>query len=157
MSTEMESVLRRYIEIQHEENRLKEEKSRLQGVLADHMNNNQQSLWFPVVDGLKLKVSSRTTTSFEYNEELLHKRLGERYSAILAPDIRKIRRNLSAIENALAPVLEIIGSPSQDKVRKSIENGLARKEEFSGAFEKKSRQYISVATMQADKPRTTGT
>ena len=151
-SKEIESLLKRYIEIQQEEQRLKEEKASLQDALAEYMDRNQQSLWFPVVDNRKLKVRYRTTTSIKYKEDHLRERLGERYSAILTPDIRKIRRKMTAIEEALVPFLRIIGSPSPDRVRESIEKGLVRKEEFESAFEKTTRQYVSVATLEIEEP-----
>lgn len=142
-------MLRRYLQIQAEEQRLKEEKAALQTSLAGYMDQNQTGIWLPVVDGLKLKVLSRSSVVIEYDETILRERLGERYAAILAPDIRKIRQNLRQVEAVLTPILDIIGSPSPDKVKDSIEKGLTRKEEFVGAFDKTIKHKISVTKISA--------
>jgi hypothetical protein len=122
LSGDIEKALRRYLEIQAEEQRLKEEKIDLREKIGQHMADLQMKYWYPNIDGQALKVRYHETTAIEYNESLLHDRLGDRYLAILAPDLRKIRLHLDELESTFSPVLSLIGSPSPEKVRVAIEN-----------------------------------
>jgi len=108
--------------------------------------------WFPEVDGIPLKIRARETTEVEYDEILLRARLGDRYHAILTPDIAKIKRELPHLNSALEPFLPSIGSPSPDKVRAAIASGIMKKEEFDGAFTKSTRRVFSVSRAQPDHP-----
>ena len=144
LPVEIEKALRRYLEIQAEEQRLKEEKNNLREKIGEHMADLEMKYWYPKVDGQPLKVRYRETTAIEYNESLLHDRLGDRYLAILAPDLRKIRLHLDKLESTFNPVLSLIGSPSPEKVRIAIENGVVNKESFAGAFKKTVKRFVAV-------------
>jgi hypothetical protein len=145
LPVEIEKALRRYLEIQAEEQKLKEEKSDLRERISEHMAVLQMKYWYPKIDGQALKVRYHTTTAIEYNETLLHDRLGDRYLAILAPDLRKIRLHLDKLESLFTPVLSLIGSPSPEKVRVAIENGIVNKEFFTGAFKKTVKRFVAVS------------
>lgn len=153
LTPDIEAALKRYLQIQQEEARLQEEKKQLQETLARHLEQNQAGLWVPEVNGQKVKVRCTTSVSVAYDEVLLQDRLGERYAAICAPDPRKIKRHLGELDDVLKPVLGLIGSPQADKVRMAIEVGVARKEEFTGAFEKTTRRIVSVSKARADDVR----
>jgi len=144
LPAEIETALRRYLEIQAQEQRLKEEKNALRERIGSHMAALSLNNWYPTVDGQALKVRYRETTAIEYDESLLQDRLGDRYTAILAPDLRKIRIHMDKLDSLFAPVLSLIGTPSPDKVRGAIENGLASKESFSGAFKKTAKRFVAV-------------
>jgi hypothetical protein len=144
LPVEIERALRRYLEIQAEEQRLKEEKTELRERIGDHMAGLEMKYWYPKIDGQALKVRYRETTAVEYNESLLHDRLGDRYLAILSPDLRKIRANLDKLESLFTSVLSLIGSPSPEKVRVAIENGIVNKESFTGAFKKTVKRFVAV-------------
>lgn len=101
--------------------------------------------WYPKIDGQALKVRYHETTAIEYNESLLHNRLGDRYLSILAPDLKKIRANLDKLESVLTPVLSLVGSPTPDKVRVAIENGIVNKESFTGTFKKTVKRFVAVS------------
>jgi hypothetical protein len=58
--------------------------------------------------------------------------------------LRKIRLNLEKLESLFSPVLSLIGSPSPDKVRLAIENGIVNKESFAGAFKKTVKRFVAV-------------
>ncbi|MBA4388100.1 MAG: hypothetical protein C0404_08975 [Verrucomicrobia bacterium] len=149
--TEMAGVLRRYQVLQAEEKKIKEEKALLQQRLAEHMATADLKSWYPDVDGKTLTVRRREIVEVDYNEPVLHERLGERYRHILAPDIRKIRKQLQLpeITAALAPVLDLVGAPSPDRVRAAIGQGLVTKEEFAGAFTKTTRTSVTVAAVRS--------
>jgi len=115
MPMEIEEVLIRYTEIQMQEQALKEEKALLQDRIDAYMERTGQSLWFLVVVGRRLKVRCQKTVVVEYDEETLRERLGDRYPAILAPDLRKIRQHLPELQPTLAPMLSMIGSPSPER------------------------------------------
>jgi hypothetical protein len=144
LPVEIEKALRRYLEIQAEEQRLKEEKTGLRDMIGEHMVGLEIKSWYPKIDGQALKVRYRETTAIEYNESLLHDRLGDRYPAILAPDLRKMRLHLDELESTFNPVLSLIGSPSPEKVRVAIENGIVNKESFAGAFKKTVKRFVAV-------------
>ncbi len=144
LPVEIEKALRRYVEIQAEEQKLKEEKRDLRERIGEHMADRHMKHWYPKIDGQALKVRYNETTAIEYNESLLHDRLGDRYLAILAPDLRKIRANLDKLESLLTPVLSFIGSPSPEKVRLAIEHGIVNKEAFTGAFKKTVKRFVAV-------------
>jgi hypothetical protein len=102
------------------------------------------------VNGQKLKVRCQTQVSVIYDEALLKSRLQESYTSLLAPDIRKIKLHLTALNDSLSPVLSLVGSPHPDKVRSAIETGLVPKEAFIGAFTKTSRHIVSVAKARVE-------
>jgi hypothetical protein len=145
LPSEIESALKRYVEIQHEEQRLKDEKTMLQEKISRHMVGLEKKYWYPVIDAQTLKVRYRETSVIEYNESVLRDRLGERYSAILAPDLRKIRLHLSEIKSLFTPVLSLVGTPEPERVRAAIETGIVNKDEFAGAFKKTTKRYIAVS------------
>jgi hypothetical protein len=149
LPVEIEEALRRYLEIQAEEQRLKEEKTGLRDMIGEHMVGLERKYWYPQIDGQALKVRYRETTAIEYNESLLHDRLGDRYPAILAPDLRKIRLHLDKLESLFTPVLSLIGSPSPEKVRVALENGIVNKESFTGAFNKTVKRFVAVGKASA--------
>jgi len=149
LPVEIEKALRRYLEIQAEEQRLKEEKNDLRERIGEHMAGLEMKSWYPKIDGQALKVRYRETTAIEYNESLLHDRLGDRYTTILAPDLRKIRLHLDKLESLFTPVLSLIGSPSPEKVRVAIENGTVNKESFAGAFKKTVKRFVAVGRTSA--------
>ena len=112
LSSDLAATLKRYLELQQEEQRLREEKAALQEKLANHMAGQQLTCWYPELEGQPLKVRCTATTVVEYDEATLKARLGPRYAAVLAPDVRKIRRHMAELDAALAPVLDLIGSPA---------------------------------------------
>jgi len=148
LPAELEGTLTRYLELQSEERRIKEEKQALQDKLAAHMQHIQRALWQPVVHGQPLKIRCAELTDIEYDEDLLKERLGERYAALLAPDPAKVRRELATLAPLLQPALAQIGSPTPDKVRAAIESGLVKKEEFAGAFTKTVRRQVAVSRQE---------
>ncbi len=144
LAPELAAALRRYLEIQRDEQRLQEEKETLRETIGGFMTQRRLEWWYPEVDGQPLKVRFHESAAFEYDEAILRDRLGERYAVILAPDLRKIRRCLPEIGPALAPLMDKIGSPSPDKIRAAIEQGTVRREEFTGAFKKTTKRLVAV-------------
>src|SRR4030042_2320542 len=149
LPSEIESALKRYLEIQHEEQRLRQEKTDLQEEIGGYMARLEKKYWYPVIDGQTLRVRYRETSVIEYNESVLRDRLGNRYSAILAPDLRKIRLHLGEIESLFTPVLNLVGTPEPEKVRSAIEIGIVNRGEFTGAFKKTTKRYVAVSKARA--------
>ncbi len=140
----VEVALKRYLEIQRQSNEIQEEKSKLQDILTAHLSKYDDGFWFPIVEGVPLKIRFARESSIEYDEETLRSRLGEKYRCILKPDIGKIRTHLDELEEILLPVLDKVGSPDRDKVKEAIEDGVASKEAFAGAFKKVSKKRLAV-------------
>ncbi|MBN1673776.1 MAG: hypothetical protein JXR37_22200 [Kiritimatiellae bacterium] len=153
LTAELEAVLARYVEIQQEAQRLQDEKTRLREQLAEHMERSGCEFWQPLVRGLPLRVRLRKTVEIEYDEQRLHDVLGERYRLILAPDLRKLRRNLGRVAAQLEPVLDLVGSPAPDRVRAAIKQGRVHADEFAGAFKKTTKRSVAVLrAKQEDAP-----
>ncbi len=144
LTPEITVVLNRYLEIQAEEKRLQEEKKRLQTTLAIHLGQIGLESWNPEFEGKKVMVRISRRDSIQYDEDLLRSRLGPRFPAILAPDQKKVERNEQKVNQLLAPIIEIVGSVSREKVRNAIGQGIVRPEEFDGAFSKKKWTVTSV-------------
>jgi DNA repair exonuclease SbcCD ATPase subunit len=148
LTAEIAETLKEYTQIQQEELRLKERKQALQEKLKTHLRRDDTHVWFPEVSGMRLKVSYRSVTQVEYNEENLRARLGNRYRTLLEPDLKKLRAELLNLGNELEPLLERIGSPSPERVKAAVEAGTVSTDEFRGAFTKTVKEYISVVTLQ---------
>lgn len=147
---ELQAVLKEYSKLQGEERAIRERKSELQALLAAHMQSLNAAEWLPTVDGQLYKVRYRKSVRVDYDEALLSERLGDRYAALLRPDIKKMRAQLDALEPHLKDALDLIGSPDPGKVKAAIESGLASTEEFKGAFEKKETVQVSVTRLHVD-------
>ena len=61
LPVEIEKALRRYLEIQAEEQQLKEEKNDLRERIGEHMAGLEMKYWYPKIDGQALKVRCRET------------------------------------------------------------------------------------------------
>ena len=146
--TDIDAVLNRYLDLQKQEQQIREEKAELQQALAAHMKDIGKEMWYPEVDGGTLKVRCRASVSIDYDEELLRQRLTDRYPSILAPNLKKMRRCMNDVEPLLTPMLGRIGSPVPEKIRDAIESGIVQKEEFAGAFEKTIKDSVSVARVR---------
>jgi len=148
LTAEIEETLTEYTQLQQEEQKLKERKHALQEKLKAHLCSSENNIWYPEVGDVRLKVSYRSTSNVEYDEETLRARLGERYRSLLKPDIKKLRAELPNLGSELAPLLDRIGSPSPEKVKAAVESGAVSADEFKGAFSKTRKEYISVAVLK---------
>ena len=148
LTAEIEETLKEYTALQQEEQKLKERKHALQEKLKAHLRSEEKNIWYPEVGGVRLKVSYRSTSNVEYDEDTLATRLGDRYSSLLEPDIKKLRAELPNLGREMEPLLDRIGSPSPDKVKAAVENGTVSADEFKGAFTKTTKEYISVAVLK---------
>ena len=144
LTPEVEKTLARYLEIQAEERRLRDEKRELQEALMAHLADLEGDYWNPVLAGETLVVHYTRSVEVDYDEELLRKRLGDRYRRILKPDLKKLKAHLDEVESCLEPVLDTIGSPHPDKVRSAVLGGVVSKEEFRGAFAKSEKRRLAV-------------
>jgi len=142
---EMEAVLERYLAVQEEEKRLAEEKRELADKLKAFMRVQDEKRWAPTVGGQSLRISYRTTTEVEYDEDVLRERLGERYEKILSPNLKKMKRAMPHLRQVLQPVLREIGSPDAELVKQAVESGSVRADEFDGAYEKHRREFVTVS------------
>lgn len=154
LTPEIEAVLRRYIQIQAEELQRREEKAALQATLKRFLDPCTESYtqWLTQVGGQRLKISYRKSVEVEYDEATLRQRLGPRYVEILSPDLQKLKQELPTLAEALAPVLDRIGTPDPVKVRRAIESGRLTKDDFRGAFRKVPRDSFAVARQRDDVP-----
>lgn len=144
LTPEMESVLERYLDIQTQERVLREEKAELQEKLKAHLAGAPGTYWQVTVAGQNLRIRHVDTTEIRYDEKKLRTRLGDRYTAILAPDWRKVRKQIKDLTPYLEPVLDRIGTPDRDKVRAAVDAGTVSADDFVGAFEKETVTRIAV-------------
>ncbi len=144
-SPEMCELLKAYEAIQQEEKALHERKSALREKLVETMRERNAAEWLPRVDGRLFKVRYRHAITIDYDEDTLRHRLGDRYRQVLAPDPRKLRAHLAEVAPLLEPQLDVVGSPSPEKVKAAIDAGVVSADEFKGAFEKTEKHYITVS------------
>ena len=95
--------------------------------------------------GLKLKTQEKV----DYDEAVLSDRLGDRYRHILVPDLKKVRRHIDDVGVLLEPKLDLIGTPSRDRVEEAIREGLVDASEFRGAFRKTTKTTLYVSKLLA--------
>ena len=100
-----------------------------------------------------IRLKLRQTVKVRYDEEVLKQRLGERYSLLLEPDARRMRKHMDVVAPLLDPVLDLVGTPSRDLVAQLVKEGTFSVEDFAGAFEKEKKATLYV---QRVKPRATG-
>jgi hypothetical protein len=142
---EIETALKRYVEIQATEKELKEEKQALQKAIADYMIRAQVDQWYPSISGEALKISRSTRVKVEYDEGLLKERLGQRFVKLLVPDAKKMAQYKAEVHELLEPMMDSIGRIDREQVRSAVEQGVIRKEEFAGAFKKTERPSVTVS------------
>lgn len=147
---ELQEFIRRYREIQRENRRLKEEKKELQAKIAEYFGKQNGTEAIDLGDE-RVKVRCRRKMRVEYDEDVLRKRLRERYRSILSPDIKKIKSALPSLRSFMEPVLDEIGSPDPEKVKHAVQSGLVEKEEFAGAFRKEVKNQVAVMQVKSSR------
>ena len=100
-----------------------------------------------------IRLKLRQSVKVCYDEELLKERLGERYSLLLEPDARRMRKHMDVIAPLLDPVLDLVGTPSRDLVAAHVKEGTFSIDDFAGAFDKEKKATLYV---QRVKPRAPG-
>ncbi len=140
----IETLLKQYLLCCSHLEKKEEERMSTEQALTEQLGNRSRGVWEIEAGGKKVRVEVRKQTQIEYDEDTLRKRLEDRYEAILKPDLEKIAPVLDQIEACFDHILGVIGSPSPDKVREAIEEGLVTREEFDGAFRKTTRAKISI-------------
>ena len=144
LTPEIAVVLTRYLELQAEEKRLKDEKKRLQEILGGHLSRSGLQNWYPKLEGRTVAINTSQRDSVQYDEGILRTRLGSRFPVILAPDKNKVAQYEPEVHRLLEPIIEVIGSVHRDKVRAAVDQGIVKREEFEGAFSRKKWMVISV-------------
>jgi len=144
-TSNLEDALRRYVAIQRETKRLKEEQQALRDVIARHMQAQRKMHWNTTVDAEEVGIRCIPQTVVTYDEPLLRERLGNRYAEILEIDIKKLKENLPNVTPLLSPVLNLVGTPSREKVRDAIETGGLDPNLFKGAFTKTEKLQFAVS------------
>jgi hypothetical protein len=145
---EMAAMLTRYAELIDLEEGIRREKAGLRDELYRIMGVQGMERIRTRVGEQGFKVSRRQKVEVTYDEEVLAARLGDRYKDILAVDTKKLRKHLDEVAPLLAPKLELVGTPTRDKVRASIEAGLLQVEDFSGTFEKTVSPMVYVSRVK---------
>jgi len=144
LTPELTDILRRYIQNQEAEQRLREEKKQLQDELKQALQHMQGRFWYPTVDGVDLKVVHSRMEQVVYDDDVLHERLGDRFALVARPDLKKMRRHMGQVEPCLAPILNVVGSVDRERVKQAVESGAVRAEEFRGAFRKEAVVRLAV-------------
>ncbi len=138
------AILRRLNEVDQILEQAKEERVFLRERIVELMAANQQRERRMDVDGQPMMLRVQVRRKVRYDEEVLRERLGDRYRQILAPDARKVRKHAAELGPALDEHLELIGSPTPERVQSAIEGGLVSADEFRGAFKKDTTRVLNV-------------
>lgn len=150
LTPELTDILRRYIQNQEAEQRLREEKKLLQAELRQALEHMRGRFWYPTVDGVDLKVSHSRTEQVVYDDDVLNERLGERFALVARPDLKKMRQHMGQVETCLTPILNVIGSVDRSRVKEAVESGVVQAEEFRGAFRKRTVVRLAVMRQRPD-------
>jgi len=144
LTPEIAGVLRRYLEIQEEERRLKQEKGMLQSRLKEHLMPTETKQWEPTLNNQDLIVRVRTTETVRCDADELSQRLGPRYRYLLRPDPARIRKYFFKILPHLKPVMELVGSPHPASIRSALKKELINESDLEGLVEITTRRSVSV-------------
>jgi hypothetical protein len=143
-SAELHRLLAEYRVMEMEMARLEETRKTLRAAIQGLLEAEGKTAFAAAVNGEQILLELKTHTEIRYDETLLRTRLGNDYHRVLKPDIAKIRRHLAELGPILAPHLDIIGSPSRDKIRQLVSSGEIRLEAFRGTFQKIQKSILFV-------------
>ncbi len=135
----LERLSASYTTILDEEKRLKLMKEEVRSAIVEllaEMNSDKVKL----PDNTSFTVRHKIETV--YDEEALKHQLEARYIEILEPDMKKIKANLEMLMPTLKEYMQIIGSPSQEKIEASIEEGLFDAKEIEGSYVTKEKDVL---------------
>jgi len=144
---EFVTTLARYVEVRDGINTLEAERRALAEAIGAHMAQEGRDTLSVAHGGRHYKVRRSASTRVDYDEDLLRKRLGERYLSILAVDARKVKVEAERLREWLGEHLIEVGSPDRARVKEAVEHGLVRVEEFSGAFRRETKSIVTVKDM----------
>ena len=142
---DMRELLRRYVAIQGEMRRLEEERLSLRDRIAGRMKEEKAQLRQIFLDGERLQIRCQPKTVYVYDEQLLRRRLGDRYETILEPDAKRMKMFLPEVTELIRPLLGKVGVPSRERIREEVERGRIDKSVFVGAFTRREDLSFSVA------------
>ena len=149
--SESAQLLEEYYAIVQQIKTLQERKEEMRKAIAEQVSRSgtEQSI---VIGDTCLRAAVRTSTVVDYDEEGLRLRLGQRYTSVLEPDIKKIRKNLAELQPVLEPHLDTIGSVSRDLVQQNILAGELSSADFAGLFSKKEKKVLYVKMFPVTPP-----
>ena len=150
-SDELEQAAHRLTEVEQALAQLNEERTFLRERIAELMVDAGQTQRDTLVDGQPVVFRVQTRRKVRYDETKLSQRLGDRYRRILAPDAKKIRKHVDELGSVLAPHLELIGSPTPDRVQAAIAEGVVSADEFRGAFRKETARSLYMRRLAGKK------
>lgn len=141
-------LLARYSEIEQKLAALNEEREQIRTQIKSHLLGTGRHFLVAHQPNESFEIEVKHRVNVTYDEAKLKQRLGERYRLILEPDLKKLRQNLPQLKPALTPYLELIGSPTKERVQEKITSGEMQLDDFRGAFEK-----TSVDTLYIRRPK----
>lgn len=143
-SAELHRLLAEYRVMEKEMARLEETRRTLRAAIQGLLEAEGTSAFAAIVSGEQILLELKTHTEIRYDEALLRTRLGTDYHRVLKPDMAKIRRHLAELSPILAPYLDIIGSPSREKIRQLVSSGEIPLDAFRGTFQKIQKSILFV-------------
>lgn len=146
---QLTDLLSRYALIEQQIANLHEQREALRAEIKACVVSSGQDTWRVPLSQHAYKVNVLRRENVSYREDVLRERLGEKYPLILEPDARKLRQNLDCLQPVLHPFLELIGSPSRERVRESIHSGQLAVHDFQGAFEKTFTETLYISRQQS--------
>lgn len=146
MSPVMRETVKRYLEIQKQERRIRKEKRELQRRLAMICKGAKQRLWPVEINGREVVVSYRYSQSVECDEEMLKERLGERYRHICRVVPALVNKHQDAAGPLLAPIADYVCRPHPDAIMKAIADGHVTRAELKDLVTRNKRDHIRVGS-----------
>ena len=136
---ELETLSESYNTLLEKEKQLKREKEDIRSAIIELLAE-MKSDKVKLADNTSFTVKHKVETV--YDEETLKHQLNAKYISILEPDMKKIKANLEILMPILEEHMQMIGSPSQEKIEASIEKGLIDVKEIEGSYVIKEKDVL---------------
>jgi hypothetical protein len=146
MSPVMRETVKRYLEIQKQERKIKKEKRELQQRLAVMCKSSKQRLWPVEIGGRVVVVTYWYSQSVECEEEVLKERLGERYLHICQVVPALVNKYQEAAGPLLAPIADYVCRPHPNAIMKAIADGHVTRTELRDLVKRHKRDHIRVGS-----------
>ena len=149
VSGELMRLLRRYVAIQGDARALEEERLALRDKIAVRMKADGVEYRNVTVDDEDVQVRCLPKVVYSYDENLLRRRLGDRYVTILEPDMRRLRAHFAEAAKCLRPLLLKLGVPSRSRIQEEVRSGRLDRGLFAGAFTRREDVSFAVTRCKA--------
>lgn len=125
---------------------LEQQKLQLKTQIQQYIESQQQPSISIPLDNERVSLELKQQTSIEYDENLLKKRLGDKYRDILEIDAVKLRNWSIENKEIVWHMAEYLSAPSHNKIEAMIENGKLYERDLAGTFTKRTTSILYIVS-----------